>query len=198
MKKFFFPLMVVLALTPSLPTYAQSRSQSDVSGTSVTSSDVVNGAFIPGTGRNSRLDFRSTAAQNAVNNAALVVNDRLAAATLPAIAPTAGSNAIAASAQQALQSLLTGTGNVGASATQITNALIAAGISPALAADLVASLQGLTSGGTVSAADLAAAVAAYNAVINASSAELLARPTDELLGINTILSALLNAAITAG
>ncbi|MBD1945823.1 hypothetical protein H6F50_26315, partial [Coleofasciculus sp. FACHB-712] len=99
-----------------------------------------------------------------------------------------------------LGNVLTGTGNVAASASQLESGLVNAteGINPTLARNVVANLQGLTANGRVDAVRLAATVEAYNALINSSSGVFLSDPPDELLAIQSVLASLLNAAFAAG
>lgn len=153
---------------------------SDVTGPIMTTSDVVNGAFIPDRGGRGRLAFRTEAIASAVNQAAASVNSQ--------------------TANNSLGNVLTGTGNVAASASQLESGLVNAteGINPTLARNVVANLQGLTTNGRVDAVRLAAAVEAYNALINSSSGVFLSEPPDELLAIQSVLAALLNAAFAAG
>jgi hypothetical protein len=93
---------------------------------------------------------------------------------------------------------LTGSGNVSTNANQIITTLgnASGGSNPALVRNLLASLQGLTSNGTVNAGELRAAIAAYNALINGSGGEFLNRRPDELLTIRAVLEALVNASGT--
>lgn len=176
----------------SAPAQAQVGVQSDITGAIITTSDIVGG--FGGGGVRQFLSFRSSRIQAAVNDAAVVINQRLAAGTLPVVARgNVTATAIPGSVQQSFLVVLTSTGNVNASATQITNALVSAGASSTLAQNLVANLVGLT-GGTVSPAQLTALVNAYNALINASGYDFLNEPPEELRAIQSILAILLNAA----
>lgn len=171
-----------------------------------------------GIGNNRRrriVSFRSNRVQVAINQAATSIIALLQTSSL-VIATRGGSNvSISASIQQALLVVLTGTGNVQVSANQLVSGLInlpqtkaeqlkaqagnSADVSnrTALAQNLVSSLTGLTAKGRVDPAKLTAAVAAYNAFVKASSGEYLLNPPQEFLAIQSVLSALLNAALTA-
>jgi hypothetical protein len=187
--------VLFLAVVPSAR--AQSGNISDMTGNIITTSDIVGGALIPGAEADgTAIAFTSNQVAIAVNTAANSVNRFLAASNLPVV-ETGPPTAIPAIVQQNLQCLLSEVGNVNACVAQFQSALATAGVDATLAANLASSLRGLTSGGTVNAAQFTAVVAAYNAVINASDAQLLLNPPEQLRAIQAVLSILLNAAFTA-
>ncbi|MBD1941525.1 hypothetical protein H6F50_04010, partial [Coleofasciculus sp. FACHB-712] len=118
-KRLSLNLGLGLALGSSLlfseTAFAQTSGNSDVTGPIMTTSDVVNGAFIPDRGGRGRLAFRTAAIASAVNQAAASVNSQ--------------------TANNSLGNVLTGTGNVAASASQLESGLVNAteGINPTLA-----------------------------------------------------------------
>lgn len=171
---------------------AQSGNFSDVTGSIITTSDIV-GGFSPGGDRVVRLAFRTTAIANAVNNAANTVNQQLAARNLPIVANEAPT-AIPAAVQQAVECASTGKGDVAACLAQIERGLVNGGANPVLARNLATSLNGLTAKGEVEPARLVGLVRAYNGLINNSNAEFLSNPPEELRAIRSVLSILLNAA----
>ena len=178
LKRFSLHLGLSLAVGFSLllvntKAHAQVGNASDITGPIPTTSDIVNGAFIPsGGGASGRISFRNS---DAVNRAADSINSQLA--------------------NSSLGSVLAGSGNVSTNASQLITTLSNAsgGSNPALVRNLLASLQGLTSNGTVNAGELRAAIAAYNALINGSGGEFLNGRPDELLTIRAVLEALVNA-----
>jgi len=180
-KRFSLHLGLSLAVGFSLllvntKAHAQVGNASDITGPIPTTSDIINGAFIPnGGGASGRISFRNS---DAVNRAADSINSQLA--------------------NSSLGSVLAGSGNVSTNASQLITTLSNAsgGSNPALVRNLLASLQGLTSNGTVNAGELRAAIAAYNALINGSGGEFLNRRPDELLTIRAVLEALVNASGT--
>ncbi len=177
-----------------LPAQAQSGNFSDITGTIITTSDVV-GGFSPGGGTRTFLVFRTEEIESNVNNAALRVNQRLAANNLPVVATDQPPTAIPATVQQNLAAVLASTGNVNAGVARIASGLVNAGANPNLAENLASNLSGLTARGTVEAAQLQAVVEAYNALINGSSFEFLEEPPEELRAIQSVLSILLGAAL---
>ena len=174
---------------------AQSNNQSDITGTIITTSDVV-GGFAPGGGRRVVAAFRTPEIKNAVDAAANSVNGQLAQGNLPVVA-TVSSSAIPAAVQQSLQCVLTRIGDVEDCVTQIETALVNAGASPIISRNLLSSLLGLTAAGQVDPAKFRAVVQAYNALINTSSADFLGTPPEELRAIQAVLAVLLNAAYTS-
>lgn len=188
-----------LLLGGTLPAGAQTGNQSDITGVITTTSDIA-GGFAPS---GSITTFTNTDIQAAVDQAAASVSTQLTGGALPVAATNTSITSISATVQQSLQSLLTETGNVTAVASQIesalTNAVAATNTTEftTLVEDLMASLQGLTAGSRVAPPELVAAVEAYNAVVDASSGELLTNPPPELLAIQSALSTLVNAAIEA-
>lgn len=173
------------------PAQAQSGTQSDITGVIVTTSDAA-GSFRTGD-RKVILAFKSSEIRNAVNTAASSINQQLAARSLPVVA-TGAPTAIPATVQQNIECVSTSIGDVGACSRQIESNLVNAGTDPTIARNLVSSLQGLTTAGKVDAGRFAAVVRAYNALINASSAEYLSNPPEELRALQSMLSILLNAA----
>lgn len=172
---------------------AQSGNFSDITGTIVTTSDMV-GGFSPGGDRRRVIAFRTSAIGNAVNQAAISINQQLAARNLPVpVVATGTPSAIPATVQQNFECLLTG-GDSGACAAQIENDLINAGANAALARGLVSSFQGLTAGGSVDPGRLVAAVRAYNALIESNST-VAAFSAESLRASQSVLAILLNAAL---
>jgi hypothetical protein len=173
---------------------AQSGNFSDITGTIVTTSDMV-GGFSPGGDRRIIIAFRTSAIGNAVNQAAVSINQQLAARNLPVpVVATGTPSAIPESIQQNCECVLTGTGDVGACATQLENDLINAGANPIFARNLVSSFQGLTAGGSVNPERLLAAVRAYNALIESNST-VAAFSAESLRASQSVLAILLNAAL---
>ena len=188
-----------LLLSGTLPAGAQTGNQSDVTGAITTTGDIAGDAFAPrfGGGGGAVARFTNPDIAAAVNQAAVSLNAQVAEGTLTVAATNAPTTSISAAVQQILQSLLTGTDD--ASSSQLESALANAPGAPntKLVQNLVSSLQGLTAGGTVSPAGLAAAIEAYNALIDASGGEFLGNPQPELLAIQSALSTLVNAALAA-
>lgn len=171
---------------------AQSGNFSDVTGSIITTSDIV-GGFSPGGDRIVNLAFRTNAIANAVNNAAGTVNQQLASRNLP-IAANGAPTAIPATVQQTVECASTGSGNVAACVGQIEQGLVNGGANPALARNLALSLDRLTLRGQVEPGRLVALVRAYNVLINNSNAQFLSSPPEELRAVQSVLSILLNAA----
>jgi hypothetical protein len=172
---------------------AQTGNQSDVTGTVVTTSDLV-GGFSPGGDRRINQAFRSVVIQNAVNTAAVSANQLMAQANLPIVA-FGPRTAISEIAQRNLECACTRSSNAKSCVSEIERDLVNAGANPTLARNLAASFEGLTAGGRVEAAKLVIAVRAYNALINNSSAEFLSNPPESLRAIQSVLGILLNAAL---
>lgn len=168
---------------------------SDVTGNIITTSDIVGDYFGRGGGGELVLVFETSEIRANVFDAAGIVNERLAQRNLPGVGND--TSPISASVQQNLALVVTGTGNVDAGVSRIQNALVNAGANPTLAQNLATSLSGLTAGGSVNAAQFAAVVEAYNALINASSFEFLREPPEELRAIRSVLAILLNAALAS-
>lgn len=209
---FSFNIGLCLALGSPLlllGTAPQAKAQSnlsDVTGPIMTTSDMVGyGSRI----RRREIVFRTDRIRTSVYQAATSFISLLQAGNL-----VVANISISANVQQALLVVLTGTGDVQASANQLVNGLISPP-QPAseqkgqtgkiaqgsdrtrLAQKLVSSLIGLTPNGKVDAAKLRTAVAAYNAFINSSSGDYLSNPPQEFLAIQSVMSTLLNAALTA-
>lgn len=178
---------------------------SDVTGGLLTSS----GVFVPGVNGRTRFAYRSNGVESAVNQAAQELNALLAAGTLSAVG-TAGSTtslsatslsatAISAAVQQALGTLLTGTGDVDASASQLEQGLVAncGGITPQLAQNLTSRLRRLTANSNVNPTQLVQAVEAFNNVINTSDNACVISPPQELVAVQSVLTRLLNAGFAA-
>jgi len=188
-----------LLLSGTLPAQAQVGNQSDVTGAAITTSDIAGGAFAPSGGGGTVTAFTSPSIAAAVNQAAASLNAQVSQGTLPVAATIGLTTSIPATVLQALQSVLTGTGDVAVTLSSIESALANAPGAPSttLVRNLLSSLQGLTAGGTVSPAQLVATVEAYNALIDASSGEFLGNPPPELLAIQSALSTLVNASLAA-
>jgi hypothetical protein len=175
------------------PAQAQSGNFSDITGAIITTSDIT-GGFSPGGDRRIDIVFPTSQIQQAVNNAASSVNQRLAAGNLPIIA-TGAPTPIPTTVQQTLANIVTGQRGVDESITRLERALVNAGADPTLARNLATSLQGLNSNGTVDAEQFRVAVRAYNALISSSSSAFLSNPPEELRAVQSILAILLNAAL---
>ncbi len=186
-----FALAICGVVSAILPAQAQRGNFSDVTGTIVTTSDAIGGGSNPGGGGQLETVFISGRVENAVNGAADLVTQQLAAGNLPVVA-TGAPTAIPAAVQQNLQVVVTATGNVDA-VSQLQTALVNAGADPTLAGNLASSLQGLTAGGTVDPAQFRAAIEAYNALINASTPDFLVQLPEELRAVQSLLATLLNA-----
>lgn len=188
-----------LLLSGTLPAQAQVGNQSDVTGAMITTSDIAGGAFAPSVGGGTVTAFTSPGIAAAVNQAAASLNAQVSQGTLPVAATSGPTTSIPATVLQALQSVLTGAGDVAVALSSIESALANAPGAPSttLVRNLLSSLQGLTAGGTVSPAQLVATVEAYNALIDASSGEFLGNPQPELLAIQSALSTLVNASLAA-
>lgn len=172
---------------------AQSGNFSDVTGTIVTTSDMV-GGFSPGGDRRVNIVFPSAQIQQSVNSAASSVNQQLASGNLPIVA-TGPSSPIPLTVQQNLESIVTGRRDVDDSMTRFERALVNSGANPTLARNLATSLRGLNSNGSVNAEQFRGVVRAYNALIGSSSTAFLSNPPEELRAIQSLLSILLNAAL---
>ncbi len=205
-----FPFHLILSFTfgsafilcqASLPAQAQKGNQSDVTGASVTTSDIAGGTFAPSpAGGRGQVAFTRSTDQAIVNQAAVKVLNRLITITLT----SAVDNPIPSGTQQNLLSVLTASRSVQVNARQITNTLSSVQGGPTVnqAQQLVNSLQGLlktnsasrrqVSNVKVNPTQLVAAVKAYNNLINASSAQFLNNPPPELLAIRAVLSQLIN------
>lgn len=200
--------LLLLGTTPQ----AKAQNNSDTTGPIMTTSDTVGfGGF-----RRSRggLVFRTDRIRDAVYQASASTITQLQAGNF--VVNRGGTNVpISASVQQALVNVLTKTGDFQASANQLVSGLanpaptqtkadlktpsnLAQGPDrTALAQQLVFSLTGLTANGKVDPAKLRAAVAASNALINASGGDYLSNLPQEYLAIQAVLSTLLNAANSA-
>lgn len=193
-----FGLSLVLGMvgvvSGTVPAQAQSGNFSDITGTIITTSDVV-GGFGAGGGAETVIAFSTDEIEDAVNGAASSVNELLATNRLPVVDTGGTPTPIPAAVQQNLAVVLTSTGNVDAAVVQIETGLVNAGANPTLARNLAFSLRGLTSRGAVEPAQFQAVIEAYNALINASSFEFLEEPPEELRAIQSVLSILLNAAL---
>ncbi len=172
---------------------AQTGNQSDVTGTIVTTSDMV-GGFSPGGDRRLNQAFRTTAIQNAVNTAAASANQLLAQGNLPIVA-IGPRTAISEVAQKNLECACTRSGNSKSCVSEIERDLVNAGANPTLARNLALSFEGLTAGGKVEAPRLVAAVRAYNALVSNSSAEFLSNPPESFRAMQSVLGILLNSAL---
>jgi len=189
-----FALAIVGVVSHAPTAQAQSGNQSDTTGAIVTTSDIVNGALVSSEGGELVIVYITRPIEDAVNGAASLVNQQLAAGNLPVLS-TDTPTAIPLTIQQNLEVLVTANGNVSASAAQIESGLVSAGADASLAANLVASLRGLNSGGTVDAAQFQAAIEAYNALINGSPDSFVIEIPEELRAIRSVLGILLNAGL---
>jgi len=192
---FRFGLGLAMGVAGILSMTAPSQAQpvlSDVTGNIITTSDIA-GGFAPSGGGELVIVYETSQIEDNVFDAADIVNERLAQRNLPGVGND--TSPIAGAVQENLAFVLTGTGNVDAGVSQIQNALVNAGANPTLAQNLATSLAGLTAGGSVNAAQFAAVVEAYNALISASNFEFLREPPEELRAIRSVLAILLNAAL---
>jgi hypothetical protein len=189
-----FSLAIVSVVSHTPTAQAQTGNQSDTTGAIVTTSDIVSGTLVPGEGGELAIVYITRPIEEAVNGAASLVNQQLAAGNLPVLS-TDTPTAIPLTVQQNIEVLLTTNGNVSASAAQIESGLVSAGADASLAANLVASLRGLNSGGTVDAAQFQAAIEAYNALINGSPDSFVIEIPEELRAIRSVLGILLNAGL---
>lgn len=171
----------------------------DVSGSIITTSGTSGGAYIPSGRGRTEFAYRNSDIASAVREAAQALNNQLAAGTVPIITTGVAQEGLSRNLQQALANLLTGTGDVEASANQLRSALInvVGSANTTVVENLINSLRGLTAGGNVNPRQLLVAIQAYNALINVSGVELLTNPTEELLGIQSVLGTLLRAAFAA-
>ena len=186
----------LLILDTKLPAQAQ---LSDITGAIITTSDIADGIYSSQNPQRVIISFRTSEIAAAVNRSAVSVNERLVAGNLPVIASNIPTTSLSKTVQQDLQNLLTRTGNVNDSTNRLTSGLVegCSGVDAIRAQNLVRSLEGLTSNGTISPAQLRLAVEAYNNLINATRADCLSNPPEELLAIQSVLSALVNAALRA-
>ncbi|MEQ8539040.1 MAG: hypothetical protein RIB93_16510 [Coleofasciculus sp. D1-CHI-01] len=189
-------LAVGVAGILSMTTSSQAKPVlSDVTGNIITTSDIAGGAYAPGGGGQLVIGYRTSEIQEDVQDAACIVNERLAQQNLPGVGND--TSPIPSSVQENLDLVLTRTGNVNAGVNQIQNALVNAGANPTLAQNLATSLTRLTAGCTVEPDQFATVVEAYNALISASSFEFLREPPEELRAIRSVLAILLNAALAS-
>lgn len=172
---------------------AQTGNQSDVTGTIVTTSDMV-GGFSPGGDRRLNQAFATPAIQNAVNTAAASANQLLVQGNLPIVA-IGPRTAISDVAQKNLECACTRSGNSKSCVSEIERDLVNAGANPTLARNLALSFEGLTAGSKVEAPRLVAAVRAYNALVSNSSAEFLSNPPESFRAMQSVLGILLNSAL---
>lgn len=189
-----FTLAVSGVVSQAPQAQAQSGNQSDITGVIVTTSDISGGFNFSGGDRRRTIAFQSTSIQSAVNSAAVSINQRLGQGTLPIVATDSSQTSISVTVQQNLQVILINEGNVRTSVTQYVNGLVSAGADQTLSQNLVTSLVGLTSNGTVQAAQCQRVIRAYNVFIENSTVELLTNNPDELRAIRSVLAILLNAA----
>ncbi|MEQ8997560.1 MAG: hypothetical protein RID53_13790 [Coleofasciculus sp. B1-GNL1-01] len=192
---FQFGLGLAVGVAGILSMTASSQAKpvlSDVTGNIITTSDIV-GGFAPGEGGELVIGYRTSEIQANVEDAACLVNERLAQQNLPGVGND--TSPIPSPVQENLDLVLTRTGNVNAGVNQIQNALVNAGANPTLAQNLATSLTRLTEGCTVDPEQFAAVVEAYNALISASNFEFLREPPEELRAIRSVLAILLNAAL---
>ena len=167
--------MVVLMLCIAPKLMAQSNNQSDVTGPTVTTSDIAANAFTP------------------APSAATVTF------TSPAAATTVSQNLVAVQAnlpQSALTNLLNCSGGGGAAAQQMERGLTApVGAPPvARAAALTQAMRGLSSAATTGnaqrmAQQLQRAATAFRELINSAGEQYLMNPPPELTAAHAVLSA---------
>jgi hypothetical protein len=189
-----FTLAVSGVVSHAPQAQAQSGNQSDITGVIVTTSDISGGFNFSGGDRRRTIAFQSTSIQNSVNSAAISINQRLEQGTLPIVATDSSQTSISVSVQRNLQVILINEGNVSTTVTQYVNGLVSAGADQTLSQNLVTSLVGLTSNGTVQAAQCQTVIRAYNVFIENANLELLTNNPDELRAIRSVLAILLNAA----
>jgi hypothetical protein len=182
-----------LLVSTTLPAQAQTGNASDVTGAIITTGDIVGGAFAPTpTTRGRSASISSASFAFALSQAISIIISQLAQGTLPIAVPGVAIASIPLTVQQTLLALLTGTGDP----AELESAIAAIVDDPALAAELIAALQGLVANGTASPTNLLAAVQAYNAVIDASGVAL-GNPPPELVAVQSVLTALVSASSIA-
>ncbi|OKH22639.1 hypothetical protein [Chroogloeocystis siderophila] len=196
MKNILKRLSIGLTLGTSLlvfaiPAPAQTGNASDVTGAIITTGDIAGGAFAPSLTR-SGTRISKAALLLALRQAISIISAQLAQGTLPVAVPGVAIASIPNTVQQTLLAVLTGTGDP----TALESAIASLVDDPALAAELVAALQGLFDNTTASPANLLAAVQAYNAVIDASGSAL-SNPSPELVAVQSVLTALVSATSAA-
>lgn len=194
-------LFLLLPLAAAVPARAQlvyhgfeRIDQSDATFVSITSADMLGLEAVPAR------SYSCTVAWG-VRNSAGLTGEALAAGTLTGAA--AGAGPIRADVQQELHALMYGRG----SGVRLAAGLTPAGSSraaEAAAAALVRRLDGLLAvtermnparPGVAVPTRVAAALAAFDDYLDASSAAFLADPSDELLGVHAVLTELVNGAI---
>lgn len=192
-------LVTLLAVTPAA---AQSNNQSDVTGPTVTTSDVAPNSFTP-TSNTSTVNFTSPGVATTVSQNLNQVQAQLTQATL---APSSAVQAaVPAPVQNALANVLSCSSACGAAVQQVaaglsTNAAGSAGAPPAaLAVELTQALQGLTDASTISnpqvlAVQLQRASTAFSALIESAGESYLRNPPPELIATHAVLTAALNGA----
>ncbi|HEU0300794.1 MAG TPA: hypothetical protein VFR37_15135 [Longimicrobium sp.] len=194
--------LLLLPLAAAVPAQAQivyrgfdRIDQSDATFVSITSADMLGLEAVP---------VRSFSCPVAlgVRTSAGSTGRALAAGTLTAAG--AGIGAIRADVQRDLHALLYGRG----SGTRIAAGLVPAGgdrAAEAATATLLRRLDGLLAAaermdperpGVAAPTRIAAALAAFDDYLDASSAAFLAAPTDELLGVHAVLTRMVNGGIT--
>lgn len=199
MKNILKQLSIGVALGSSLlvfatPAQAQVGNASDVTGAVITTGDIAGGAFAPTPSRNgTSATISSASLALALSQAISIISAQLAQGTLPVAVPGVAIASIPVTVQQTLLAVITGSGD----ASGIQSAIASAVDNPALAAELIASLQGLITDDAASPANLLAAVQAYNAVVDASSGTALGNPPPELVAVQSVLTALISAASPA-
>lgn len=185
----------IMTQTPQVQ--AQSGNQSDITGPIVTTSDIV-GGFNFEDDREERLAFASAAIQEAVNNAAVTINQRLLALTLPIVANDPNTaTPIPEPIQISLANVVTNSGNVDNSVILLVNDLVEGGADRALAQELVVNLKGLTSGGRVAPSKFQTVTRLYNTLIARSPREFFLKNPNALRAIRSVLAILLNSALAS-
>ena len=173
-------LGVLISINQTIaPSLAQTATQSDSSGTILSTGDFA-GQTLPST-----TIPLTTIATDSVNSS-LTLNELTT--------PTGSS--ISASAQQAILNILTQGDQSNTSISSVTDALSAASGAPPLSIiqDLLSSLEGLTKNKKLLSAKLLVAIQAYNATILASKEEFLGKPPVELVAIQAALIQLVKEA----
>lgn len=190
----------VLLLAGAAPVAAQTGNQSDVTGTPITSGDIVGGSFVPGSRLVGGIGFQSTPAAAAYARAARSLEMQMKMQQLTLVRGSTGTVRIAPEVQQRLLAVLSGQDPGGVAGSRLVQAL-AAGGNAAPAQRLVAALRGLTararhaaSPRSGAAGQLREAVSAYNDLVDAAGPALLEDPPAELLAIRAVLDQLVREA----
>lgn len=216
-----FALAICGVVSQTPRAQAQSGNQSDVSGVTVTTSDIV-GGFNFNTPRSDEQNNRIIVA---LNSSSVSINQQLQQGSLSIIATDISQSAISVTIQQSLLVILTSTStvtsintgtststststttststssttststtNLDRSVTVIVNDLVNAGADVTLSRNLAVSMVGLTAGGKISVSRFQTATRSYNVFIDNCSVVVFENNPDSLRAIRSILAQLLNA-----